>query len=96
MQPDEFEWDAGKARSNISKHGVSFEAALHVFDDLFALDRADPGGSGEEARFVIAGMVNGMLLTVVYTERSNRTRIISARKATKHEQRDYYSHQTRE
>ena len=45
---------------------------------------------------IITGMVNGQLLTVVYTERGERTRIISARKATKHEQRDYYRSQTAE
>jgi uncharacterized DUF497 family protein len=45
---------------------------------------------------VIAGMVNDVILTVVYTERGERTRIISARKATKHEQTEYYRNQTSE
>ena len=91
MQIDEFEWDANKARTNLLKHGVSFTAARLVFDDVFALERLD--ASDVEVRYVITGMANGILLTVVYTERGERTRIISARKATRHEQREYYGSQ---
>ena len=96
MADDEFEWDAGKAQINLAKHLVSFEAARRVFDDAFALDRLDIGGFGGEVRCIATGMVNGVLLTVVYTERGARTRIISARKATKHEKREYYRNQTAE
>jgi uncharacterized DUF497 family protein len=96
MSDDEFEWDAAKAQSNLAKHLVGFEAARRVFDDAFALDRLDIGSRGGEIRYVITGMVNGALLTVVYTERGARTRIISARRATKHEQTDYYRSQTAE
>ena len=81
MQGEEFEWDLDKALSNLAKHGVSFEAARLVFDDVFALDRFDAGSGHSEARYIITGMANGILLTVVYTERGERTRIISARKA---------------
>jgi uncharacterized protein len=91
---DEFEWDEAKARSNLLKHGVSFEAARLVFDDLFAIERLDSGGAPAEIRFVIMGTANGVVLTVVYTERGDRIRIISARKATKHEQEEYYRSQT--
>jgi uncharacterized DUF497 family protein len=96
MSDDEFEWDAAKAQSNLAKHLVGFEAARRVFDDALALDRLDIGSRGGEIRYVITGMVNGALLTVVYTERGARTRIISARRATKHEQTDYYRSQTAE
>lgn len=96
MSDDEFEWDADKAQSNLAKHRVSFGAARRVFDDGFALDRLDVGSAGGEVRYIIIGMVNDVLLTVVYTERGTRTRIISARKATKHEQREYYRNQTAE
>lgn len=95
MQGEEFEWDAAKAQTNLSKHGVGFEAARLVFDDAFALDRLDDAGR-DEARYILTGMANGILLTVVYTERGERTRIISARRATRHEQREYYDSQTAE
>ena len=72
--------------------GSAFEAARVVFDDAFAVERFDREVS--EVRYVTTGMVKGVLLTVVYTARGDRTRIISARKATKHEQREYYRSQT--
>lgn len=96
MRDEAFEWDATKAQTNLAKHGVSFEAACRVFDDLFALDRLDLASAPSEARYIITGMVNGLLLTVVYTERGERLRLISARKAAKHEQREYYRSQTAE
>lgn len=89
----EFEWDPAKARSNFVKHKVSFEAAQLAFNDVFALEHfylvADP----PEPRYVLTGMAKGVLLTVVYTERHNRIRIISARKATRNEQREYNRYQ---
>jgi len=112
MVADEFEWDAAKAESNLVKHGVSFKAACGVFEDVFAFERCDfdsePGESRyvitgtvkdvilSESRYVITGTVNDVILTVVYTERGERTRIISARRATKHEQEDCYRSQTAE
>jgi uncharacterized protein len=65
-----------------------------VFQDGFAVEWPDADLRYGEARFVITGMVGGRLLRVVYTERNGRIRIISARKATRHEQRDYYQSQT--
>ena len=96
MDEAEFEWDAAKAESNLVKHGVSFEAARCVFDDVFAFERSDFDSGPGEIRYVITGMVNDVILTVVYTERGDRTRIISARRATKHEQEKYYRSQTAE
>jgi uncharacterized DUF497 family protein len=88
-----FEWDEAKAKSNFKSHGVSFELAKTVFDDAFAVDRIDNREAYGEERFVIIGIAEGqVLLFVAYTERSERTRIISARRATKHEQ-DFYFQQ---
>ncbi len=96
MNGHDFEWDEDKAESNLKKHGVSFEAARLIFDDIFALDRLDTTMDYGEDRFVITGLVNGVLLTAAYTERNERTRIISARKATANEEREYYRSQTEE
>jgi hypothetical protein len=93
---DEFEWAAAKAERNFVKHGVSFDSARYVFDDVFACDRCDFDSEPGEIRYVITGAVNDVILTVVYTERGSRIRIISARKATIHEQREYYRSQTAE
>jgi uncharacterized DUF497 family protein len=94
MAEDEFEWNAAKAEGNLIKHGVSFEAARCVFDDVFAFERCDFDSAPSELRYVITGMVNDVILTVVYTERGDRTRIVSARRATKHEQEEHYRSQT--
>jgi uncharacterized DUF497 family protein len=96
MDEDDFEWDAAKAESNLVKHGVSFEAACCVFDDVFAFERCDFDSAPGEVRYVITGMVNDVVLTVVYTERGGCIRIISARRATKHEQEEYYRSQAAE
>src|ERR1035437_6157717 len=96
MDEDEFEWDAVKAANNLVKHGVSFEAARCVFDDVFAFERCDFDSAPGELRYVITGTVNDVILTVVYTARDERIRIISARRATKHEQEEYYRSQTAE
>jgi uncharacterized protein len=87
-----FEWDEGKARSNFKDHGVSFELAKTVFDDAFAIDRIDDREGYGEERFVIIGMAEEVLLFVAYAERSNRVRIISARRVTKREE-DFYFRQ---
>jgi uncharacterized DUF497 family protein len=86
-----FEWDAAKAESNFKAHGVSFELAKTVFDDAFAIGRVDDREDYGEQRFVVLGMAKGqILLLVAYTERGDRTRIISARKVTKNEQHQYF------
>jgi uncharacterized DUF497 family protein len=94
MSGGEFEWDSVKARANLAKHKVSFAAAQSVFGDAFALERHDMANHAREVRYIITGMSNGVLLTIVYTERGDRIRIISARKATRHEQHEYYRNQT--
>ncbi len=89
-----FEWDVAKAEGNLHKHQVAFEAARVVFQDAFAIERNDTRRDYGEARFVITGMANGQLLTVVYTERGDYIRIISARRSNGREQHDYYQNQT--
>ncbi len=78
-----FEWDAGKARRNIRKHGVLFEEASTVFDDASAITAEDTSHSRTERRQVTIGRsIRGRLLVVAHTARGNRIRIISARRAT--------------
>ena len=96
MIEQKFEWDEDKARSNLAKHEVSFEAAASVFDDVFAFERFDLESDPAENRYAITGLVHEVVLTVVYSERGDRTRIISARKATKREETEYYRGQTAE
>jgi uncharacterized protein len=90
----EFEWDDANAAANLRKHRISFQVATRVFDDLFALVEQDIGQEVGEERFLITGMVDGLIIVVVYTERGDRIRIISARKANSYEQRRYYRSQT--
>lgn len=82
-----FECDEAKARTNVAKHGVSFEEAASVFGDPLALTFGDPDHSTGESRFLTFGLSrNGRILAVVHAERGrNIIRIISARKATRHE-----------
>jgi uncharacterized DUF497 family protein len=82
-----FEWDPAKAKANIARHGVSFETAQAVFADLQALELLDD--STEEERWRLLGRAASDILLVVCTERGDRVRIISARKASKREQEVY-------
>ena len=77
-----FVWDSEKAKINKKKHKVSFETAARVFLDENLVDDIDEIHSDFEDRFKIIGKV-GTVLTVIYTERDDRNRIISARSATK-------------
>jgi len=90
MKDDDFEWDDAKAAANFANHGVSFERARLVFADPFAFGRIDDRVDYGEDRFTLVGMVEGTLIFVVYTERGDRVRIITARRATRHEQNDYF------
>jgi uncharacterized protein len=87
----EFEWHKAKAAANFRRHGVSFDLAKTVFKDPFAIEFLDDREEYGEARFVIVGMAEDkVLLFVAYTERVERIRIISARRATQYEQDDYF------
>lgn len=85
-----FEWDEGKALDNLTKHGVSFTEASTVFADPLSRTISDPLHSDEEDRFIILGeSAAGRTLVVVHTHRGEDIRIISARKATPRERKDY-------
>ena len=89
----QFEWDEEKEKINISKHGIDFETASHVFLDPNLLEYYDGIHSfAGEDRYITIGFVEDVL-TVVYTERVKALRIISARIATKKERAVYYGNQ---
>ena len=87
----QFEWDDNKAKINKIKHGVSFKVAARVFGDVNKMVRRDDEHSFEEERWQIIGKVDDILF-VVYTERGDFTRLISAREATPKERKMYYDH----
>jgi hypothetical protein len=91
MSQIRFEWDRRKAKGNLQKHGVSFEEAQSVFYDEQALLHEDPRRLHEEERFVLLGLSSSLrLLVVVHALRKRDViRIISARKATRLETREY-------
>jgi uncharacterized DUF497 family protein len=89
VQSDEFEWDDAKAEANLRRHKVRFEYAVEACEDPFALIELDDSQDYGEERFILIGRAAGGVLTVVYTERNGRIRIISAREANDYERRDY-------
>ena len=88
--PLSFEWDENKAKTNLTKHGVSFEEASTVLGDPLSLTFPDPAHSQAEDRFIILGLSHQRkLLVVVHTERGDNIRVISARRASRKERRNY-------
>jgi len=88
----QFEWDGDKALSNQKKHEVTFEDATSIFLDRNSLTIDDTKHSAQEKRLVTLGQaVDGRFLVVVHTERGDRIRIISARRASKKERAQYHS-----
>lgn len=85
-----FEWDPKKAETNLSKHGVSFAEAVTAFGDPLSMNMPDPDHSEGDQRLIVLGVSDRYrLLVVSYTERPPRTRIISARLATRNERKQY-------
>ncbi len=85
-----FEWDDTKAEKNERKHGVSFEEAETVFYDPRSITIPDPDHSETELIFIDIGTSNyDRILVVVYTEREERIRLISARRASRKERNMY-------
>lgn len=84
-----FEWDEEKNLHNQKKHGISFETAAYVFQDEHYIEMYDFEHSIDEDRYIAIGRV-GDLLFVVFTERGETVRLISARLATEIERRLYY------
>lgn len=85
----QFEWDSKKAEANKVKHGVSFEEAIKVFADPLARIFEDPEHSETERREIIIGHSNKQNLILVSFVEEDRVRLISARKATRTERKDY-------
>lgn len=85
-----YEWDPEKAASNLAKHGVAFADATTVFDDPLFISVLDDEHSVVEQRFITIGMSgSGHLLMVAHADRPGAIRIISARRATRNEERFY-------
>ena len=90
MKTSEFEWDDEKAQGNLRKHGVSFDEAATIFNDPRIATISDPDHSEDEERYISIGRsVIMRLLSVIHTFRKERIRLISARKATKAEKKNY-------
>lgn len=86
----QFEWDTSKAASNLEKHGVEFDEAQTVFNDPMFITVIDEEHSDDEERYITIGMSNrGRLLMVAHTDRNERIRLISARRATRGEELFY-------
>ena len=84
-----FTWDARKRRENLRKHGFDFADAYRIFNGFTATEEDIRGAYGER-RFVTVGMLNGVNVLVIHTERTDGIRIISMRKATRHETQTYF------
>jgi len=85
-----FKWDSSKAKRNLRIHGVSFDEASSAFKDTLSLTIDDPLHSADEVRQILIGNSHqNRLLVIVHTERGDKIRIISARKATKQERNQY-------
>lgn len=89
-----FEWDDEKEKINIAKHGIDFTTAARVFNDENRLELYDEAHSDTEDRYITIGIIDEIayIVMVVYTEREETIRLISARKATKQERRIYYDY----
>ena len=85
-----YEWDPAKAQANVKKHRVTFEEAASVFLDPSALTFWDPDHSeGEDHQITIGRSARHRVLFIAHAPRDGRVRIISARKATRKEQKQY-------
>ena len=87
----DFEWDAAKAEINERKHGISFEVAIGVFEDSERIERLDSDSSEDEERWATTGLIDGTETYVVYTMRGEVIRLITARRANRHEREEYWN-----
>ena len=90
MIDDGFEWDADKAAANWRRHGVTFDQAGKACRDPFAVEWVDEREAYGEERINLIGMCDSIILHVTFTERGDRIRVISARRAEKDEQDNYF------
>jgi uncharacterized DUF497 family protein len=86
----EFEWDPAKAEYNVAKHGVTFDYATRAFLDPRRIGCEDSRRDYREERRITLGKIGERVFAVVYTQRRDMVRLISARKANPREQRQYY------
>ena len=85
-----FDWNSAKAELNLQKHHISFEEACTVFNDPLFLTFLDVEHSDDEERYITLGLsIRNRLLLIAHTDTEDNIRLISARKATKHERRFY-------
>lgn len=87
----EFEWDPAKAQANLRKHKVPFLISCEAFKDGNRLEFPDFSSEYGEERWIALGRVGQTILSVVFTERGERIRLISARRADTNEQRTYWT-----
>jgi len=87
----DFEWDENKAALNARRPGIRFVSATRVFFDPNRLEWADTRGPYGESRWITVGLVDGFEISVAYTLRGDTIRLISARKAERHEREDYWN-----
>jgi uncharacterized protein len=86
----DFEWHERKRRSNLEKHGIDFRDAIAIFEG-HVFTRPDPRAYAEP-RHIAVGQIDEIEIVVVYTERRGSIRIISARRANRHERQNYQDH----
>ncbi len=84
-----YEWDPAKARANLAKHGIRFADAIAVLEDERALTIRDPFSEHEERWITLGSDAMGRVLVVVYSWRGGNARLISARRATRRERKQY-------
>ncbi|MGD0521923.1 MAG: BrnT family toxin [Terracidiphilus sp.] len=87
----QYEWDPAKAQANLRKHKVPFLMACEVFKDSSRLERLDVSSDYDEERWIVLGRVEQTILSVVFTQRGQRIRLISARRANRNEQQNYWT-----
>lgn len=87
----DFEWDHAKSTDNLQKHGIHFLDAVQVFRDSGRLEQESPPGNDSEQRWKSVGQVGSVVIAVIFTLRGRQVRIISARKASRRERREYGS-----
>lgn len=84
-----FEWDDEKEKKNLAKHKIPFDFAARVFDDEYHITWLDTRFDYEEDRFITLGLIDSRLFVVAHTQRGEKTRLISARKADRKENKVY-------
>ena len=87
----EWDWDSRKYTSNILKHGINFADAIHIFGGI-VVEGIDSRTEYDETRWLAIGVMDRREIVVIYTERGERRRMISARRATHHERQNYWKH----